>query len=282
MIGGLHHVGVVVESADAALGLWRDLLGLQVTADTILEEEGVRAVVLAQGEHEIRLIEPVRTDTGAARYLARRGERLHHLCFRTDDIEAEQKRLSEMGMKFIDSVPRDGLGGRVALIHPKSTQNVLVELLEPSPGTPISDELGIEHLGMLTSDRDSAIRIWIDGFGLKMVRERDEPDRGSLRGFAMAGRTMIEIMSPTSDAPDSRYRRRLARDGEGMISMIALEVEDIDAEVARFRVAGIEVPDPPSQPDVRRGTIIGTEGTFGVYLQLVQPAPGRTGGWRPD
>lgn len=282
MINGFHHVGVVVKSADAALGLWRDLVGLKVTADTILEQEGVRAVVLAQGEHEIRLIEPLRKDAGAARYLDRRGERLHHLCFRTDDIEADQQRLSGLGMEFIDRVPRDGLGGRVALINPKSTHNVLVELLEPPAGTPISEELGIEHLAMLMSDYESATKTWIGGFGLPVVQERDEPDRGLLRRFTMSGRTMVEIMTPTSDSPDSRYRRRLARDGEGMVSTIALEVKDIHAEIERFRAAGIEVPDSGRQPDGRMGTLFGTEGTFGIYLQLIQPAPNRSGGWRPN
>jgi len=280
MIDGLHHVGVIVRSADAALGLWRDLVGLQVTTDQVLEQEGVRVVVLAQGEHEIRLIEPLREDTGAARYLARRGERLHHLCFRTDDLQADQARLSALGMEFIDRAPRDGLGGRVALINPKSTQHVLVELLEPPAGTPISNELGIEHLGMLMSDYESATKTWIDGFGLTMVREREEPQREAVRRFTMSGRTMVEIMTPTSDSPDSRYRRRLARDGEGMISMIALEVQDIDAEIARLRAAGVEVPDPAAPPGGRRGVITGL--TFGIYLQLVQPAPNRSGGWRPD
>ena len=280
MISGLHHVGVVVESADAALSLWRDLLGLSVSADTVLEAEGVRVVVLPKGEHEIRLIEPLLKDTGAGRYRAQRGERLHHLCFRTDDIEADCARLSGLGMEFIDRAPRNGLGGRVALLHPKSTHNILVELLEPPARTPISDELGIEHLGMLMTNYESATKTWVDVFGLSVVRERDEPYREAHRQFTMCGRTMVEILTPTSDSPDSRYRRRLARDGEGMISMISLEVTDLDAELARLRAAGIEVPDPAVPPGGRRGAT--TDRTFGIYLQLVQPAPGRAGGWRPE
>ena len=88
MIDRVHHVGVVVRSVDAALGFYRDVMGLEVAADQVLEEQGVRGVLLSVGENEIELLEPVRDDTGVARYLESRGETLHHICFRTDDIAA--------------------------------------------------------------------------------------------------------------------------------------------------------------------------------------------------
>ena len=69
MIDRLHHVGVVVRDADAALGFYRDVMGLEVAVDEVVEEQGVRGVLLPLGENEIELLEPVRPDTGVARYL---------------------------------------------------------------------------------------------------------------------------------------------------------------------------------------------------------------------
>src|SRR5947208_3573858 len=112
MIERLHHVGVVVHSIDAALGFFRDTMGLRVLDDRVMDEQGVRGVLLGLGENEIELLEPVRPDTGVARYLASKGETLHHLCFATKDIEGELRRLKGLGVDLIDTMPRAGLAGR--------------------------------------------------------------------------------------------------------------------------------------------------------------------------
>ena len=104
MIDRIHHVGIVVHSADAALGFFRDTMGLQVT-----EEQGVRGVLLSAGENEIELLEPTRDDTGVARFLQTRGQTLHHICFNTDNVDAELARLKGLGVDLIDQEPRDGL-----------------------------------------------------------------------------------------------------------------------------------------------------------------------------
>ena len=104
MIDLIHHVGIVVHSADRALEFFRDTMKLEVTADKVIEEQGVRGVLLAVGENEIELLEPTRADTGGARYLESKGEILHQICFRTDDIRPELARVQGSAVDLIDEV----------------------------------------------------------------------------------------------------------------------------------------------------------------------------------
>jgi len=129
----IHHVGVVVRSADDALKFYRDALGLAVTADRVIEDQGVRGVLLQIGGSEIELLEPTRDDTGVARFLATRGEGMHHICFESDDVDAELEAARAKGIELIDQKPREGLAGMICFLHPKSNHGVLVEFATPLP-----------------------------------------------------------------------------------------------------------------------------------------------------
>lgn len=134
MLSKIHHVGVVVNSADEALKFYRDALGLEVTADKVIEDQGVRGVLLAIGESEIELLEPTRDDTGVAKFLAQRGEGMHHICFESDDVDAELEAARQKGIQLIDEKPRVGLAGMICFLHPKANHGVLVEFATPIPG----------------------------------------------------------------------------------------------------------------------------------------------------
>ena len=134
MIKKLHHVGVVVRSADEALKFYRDALGLHVTVDRVIEDQGVRGVLLAIGDSEIELLEPIRNDTGVARFLETRGEGMHHICFESDDVGQELEGARAKGIQLIDEKPRLGLAGMIAFLHPKSNHGVLVEFATPPAG----------------------------------------------------------------------------------------------------------------------------------------------------
>ncbi len=131
MLSKIHHVGVVVQSADQALKFYRDALGLPVTADRGIEDQGVRGVLLQIGGSEIELLEPTRDDTGVARFLATRGEGMHHICFESDDVGAELEAARVKGIELIDQQPRPGLAGMICFLHPKSNHGVLVEFATP-------------------------------------------------------------------------------------------------------------------------------------------------------
>ncbi len=127
----LNHVAIVVEDLESALRFWRDALGLKLQRTEDNPAEAVRIAFLPLGEGEIELLEPTDDDSGIARYLARRGPGMHHLCIDVDDIEAAMARLAAYDIELINETPRtreDGI--RYAFIHPRSTGGVLVELYE--------------------------------------------------------------------------------------------------------------------------------------------------------
>lgn len=134
MLSKIHHVGVVVKSADEAMKFYRDALGLPVTEDRVIEDQGVRGVLLQIGGSEIELLEPTRDDTGIARFLTTRGEGMHHICFESDDVGKELEGARAKGIQLIDEKPRPGLAGMICFLHPKSNHGVLVEFATPISG----------------------------------------------------------------------------------------------------------------------------------------------------
>lgn len=128
MIRGLHHVGVAVRSLEEAARAY-EALGLTVARVETVEGEQVRVAFIAVGETHIELLEPTGPTSPVARFLEKRGEGVHHLCFAVDDIARTMARAREAGLVLLDETPRTGAGGaRVCFIHPKSTGGVLVEL----------------------------------------------------------------------------------------------------------------------------------------------------------
>jgi methylmalonyl-CoA/ethylmalonyl-CoA epimerase len=142
MVTKIHHVGIVVQSLERAYGFWRDTLGLPFVREAELADQGVRAALLGAGESEVELLEPTRPDTGVARFLARRGEGLHHLCFETPDVDGALATLRAQDVPLLDARARPGLAGRIAFLDPKACHGVLVELAtpanaEPAPESPV-------------------------------------------------------------------------------------------------------------------------------------------------
>lgn len=269
MIDRIHHVGVVVHDADAALGFYRDIMGLEVTADRVVEEQGVRGVLLAVGENEIELLQPTRQDTGVARYLETRGQVLHHICFNTDDIRGELARLKAAGVELIDQEPRDGLAGEVAFIHPRAAHGVLIELAQPPEGGHSSSAKGFDHLAVSVKDMAAGAAAWEATVGLKVTNTITPEGRGMAIGQMPSGQCMVELLAPT--APDSPLAKRLETEPEGAGSMVAIEVPDLDAEVARYRAAGITLDDAAAGvlPNSRTSTI-SAEQAFGLRIQLIE------------
>ena len=125
---------MVVRDLDAALGFYRDRLGLPVELVLPIESDGVRIAFLPVGESKVELVEPTDASTGVARFLESKGEGFHHVCFEVDDLAAELQRLATEGVELIDQEPRKGAEGPVAFIHPRSCHGVLVELIEAEGG----------------------------------------------------------------------------------------------------------------------------------------------------
>ena len=126
----IDHIAIVVENLDAALAVYRDALGMSVAAVKEMPEQDVRMAFLPAGEGEIELLEPLHADSGIGKYLAKRGEGLHHICLEVDNIEAALADLKAKGSQLIDETPKQGAYGQIAFIHPKGAHGVLVELIQ--------------------------------------------------------------------------------------------------------------------------------------------------------
>ena len=127
----LDHVGIAVRSLDKALRPYVDGLGLSVDGTEEVAGERVRVAFLPVGETRIELLEPTAEDSPIARFIQRRGEGIHHLCFQVADLEAALERLKKAGVPLVDESPRAGAGGsRIAFVHPRGTGGVLIELTE--------------------------------------------------------------------------------------------------------------------------------------------------------
>jgi methylmalonyl-CoA epimerase len=124
------HIGIVVRDITAALKVYQVALGLPLGETVDMADQQVRVAFLPIGESNIELVQPTSDDTGVARYLAKRGEGIHHICIQVDDIEAALAQLKAQEVELIDKEPRQGAHGRVAFVHPKGAHGVLVELVE--------------------------------------------------------------------------------------------------------------------------------------------------------
>lgn len=125
----LDHVGIAVGDLNAALDFYRGVLGLDVEIPEEVPSQRVRAHFIPVGESTLELLEATAEDSPIAKFVARRGAGLHHVCLRVDDIAAALAELKARGVRLIDEAPRPGAHhSLVAFLHPSSTHGVLVEL----------------------------------------------------------------------------------------------------------------------------------------------------------
>ncbi len=127
----IDHIAVVVNDMDAALDFWNRALGLPIEGMENNEHEAVDIAFLPVGESRVELLKPTTGDSGIAKYLAKRGAGMHHLCLAVLDIEVAMRQIEAAGIELINETPRTREDGtRYAFVHPKSTGGVMVELYE--------------------------------------------------------------------------------------------------------------------------------------------------------
>ncbi|NJE07935.1 methylmalonyl-CoA epimerase [Thermococcus sp. M39] len=130
MIKKIDHVGIAVKNLDEAIKLWESL-GLKVAEIEEVPEQKVRVAVFKVGESRIELLEGTSEDSPISKFIAKRGEGIHHIALGVENIEEHLEKLKEQGFRLIDEKPRIGAGGaKIAFVHPKSVNGVLLELCE--------------------------------------------------------------------------------------------------------------------------------------------------------
>ncbi len=131
MIKKVDHIGIAVESLDAALPFYAEVLKLPLLGIEEVESEGLKVAFLQAGETKIELLEPTSTESAVAKFIEKRGQGIHHVALGVDSIEERIKELKENGIRMVQDVPKIGAGGaHVAFMHPKSASGVLYELCE--------------------------------------------------------------------------------------------------------------------------------------------------------
>lgn len=131
MIEKIHHIGIAVHDLEESLRFYRDTLGLHVHAQDTVQDQGVTAALLTIGQSEIELLQPLSAESPVGKFLERKGEGLHHICFQTPDVGGELETLKEKDVPLVDQTPRKGLAGMICFLHPKASRGVLVELATP-------------------------------------------------------------------------------------------------------------------------------------------------------
>lgn len=125
------HIGIAVKSIDEALKFWEGTLGIKCHGVEEVAEQKVKTAFLPIEDTEVELLEATSPESPVAKFIEAKGEGIHHLAIRVDNLEAALAEMKEKGVRLIDEKPRLGAGGaRIAFIHPKATGGVLLELSE--------------------------------------------------------------------------------------------------------------------------------------------------------
>jgi methylmalonyl-CoA/ethylmalonyl-CoA epimerase len=131
MITGIDHIAIAVENFEQAIKLYEKVLGRKPEQVTAFQPQMVKVAIFKLGETKIELISPLSEDSAVSRFLMKKGEGLHHIALKTDDIEDDLTCLKNKGIRLVDEKPRLGVEGvKVAFLHPKSLKNVLIELCQ--------------------------------------------------------------------------------------------------------------------------------------------------------
>lgn len=127
----INHIALLVDDPEAALRFWRDGLGMKLERTEEVPEQAAAVSFLPIGESHVELVRPTTTDSGLAKYLAKRGPGMHHVCVEVEDVDAVLTHLKEGGFRLIDEAARTRSDGtRYAFVHPEAASGVLVELYE--------------------------------------------------------------------------------------------------------------------------------------------------------
>jgi methylmalonyl-CoA/ethylmalonyl-CoA epimerase len=210
MLTRVHHVGLVVRRLEDGLALWQDRMGLRVSKQATVPDQGVKAALLPIGRSEIELLEPISNEGGVGKFLEKRGEGLHHVCFETPKVWSELATARERGFPLIDQAPRPGLAGDICFLHPKGTAGVLVEFATPPAG---------EHAH--APSRDARL----PGLALRQVVSRSKAAAAAAELFAT--KLGLERVDDATVATGGVRLHFVAGDAEGLAGLV-LELPDVD------------------------------------------------------
>lgn len=127
----IEHLGIAVKDLNASIALYEQLLNTPCYKTEVVETEGVSTAFFATGPNKIELLEATNENSPIAKFIAKKGEGIHHVAFEVENIEAEMKRLAALGFELLNETPKNGADNKlVCFLHPRGTNGVLVELCQ--------------------------------------------------------------------------------------------------------------------------------------------------------
>ena len=131
----IDHIGIAVKDISAALKFYAEALGLENIGYEVVEDQGVRVAFLPVGESRFELLEPLNDESPVAKFIAKRGEGIHHICLDVENVTETLEDMKGRGLQLIDQQPRPGAHHKnIAFVHPKASGGVLIELSQDAPG----------------------------------------------------------------------------------------------------------------------------------------------------
>ena len=135
MIKEIDHIGIAVNDLEETMSIYRDILGLKFIGSEEIEEQKIIHATFLAGEVKIELVQSTHPDGPIGKFIEKRGEGIHHIAFRVENIDESLKELNAKGVNLIDEKARIGAdGAKIAFIHPKDMKGALIELVERAKG----------------------------------------------------------------------------------------------------------------------------------------------------
>ncbi len=237
---GIHHVAIAVRNLSEAMRFFSGL-GLTVSREADVPDQGVRAALLSVGPDEIELLEPTNPAGGVARFLEKKGEGIHHLCIETDDVAAALSQAKAAGLPLIDQAPRAGLAGTIGFLHPGANQGLLIELAEPEHTNHAAVREGVfesvETVLIGSKDADGLAATLAKNF-CGLATTEASPFGGSRA--VRIGRSRVTVLDTEMLREDQELGRVLGGKTEGLLG-IYLKANNINATIGHLQKQSVPV-----------------------------------------
>jgi methylmalonyl-CoA/ethylmalonyl-CoA epimerase len=249
MFKRIDHIGIAVKDISKATEVFSNVLGLQVAKQEEIEDQQLIAALIPTANVRFELMQPTVSDSVVGKFLERRGEGIHHICFEVENITEEIKTLQSRNVQVIGGSPREGFVGQIEFIHPKSANGVLTEIAEVDLRTPSDTNLSVHHIILATLDRDKAVDNWVNNLSLKLNKKAKRDDAPLITAMLDAGNSQIEFVQQT--AKTGPVIKRIESQGEGIYA-VALETDDANALQSKFEQQGIRVIEDKQGDNIAR------------------------------
>ncbi len=265
MFLSIDHIGVAVNDLEAAVARFNETLGLSEAAREHVEDQQLIAALIPTSDVRFELLQPTSPESVVGRFLERRGEGIHHICFEVGDIEAEIQDLTGREVQLIQGAPRQGFVGMVEFVHPRAAAGVLTEIAQISLRTPTSVDLRMGRVTVATKSAGASADVWKRNFGMV-----DSADTGFSSSPANSARHRDLCIWDSGESAVMRFAEALGSQGP-----IHDFIENRGESVYSLTLVASNLESVPFVKATQGRTVIPPEQFMGVRVVLER---GKSGG----